>query len=91
MAMTPENYVGIKGRCDRICLDCERIISEINKENQEIELEAQKVYDEIVGMERELEIAITNIKTVSTKRKYEACLTQIQSYKNDIYMIAHII
>lgn len=91
MAMTSENYVGVESRCNKICLECERIFKEFDEDNEELEIEAQKVYDEIVGMERELEIAITNIKTTSKQKKYEKLLTEIQFYKNGIYMIAHII
>lgn len=91
MAMTSENYVGLKKRCDNLCLECERIIREHNEGNDAVELDAEKVYDEIVGMERELEISITNIKTESIKREYKIRLKEIQSYVNSIYLIAHII
>lgn len=72
-------------------MECERIIREHNEGNDAVELDAEKVYDEIVGMERELEISITNIKTESIKREYKIRLKEIQSYVNSIYLIAHII
>ena len=92
MAMTPENYVGLEKRCKELSFNCNRIIEEFEvNNNTEVEIEAVEVYDELIKTEGELERALINVKTVSIRKKYNACLVEIKSFKNKIYLIAHVI
>ena len=90
MAMTPENYVNLKRKGSELCNRCKNIIDLLNDDVFNAEEQASEAYDEIVGLERELEIAIRNIKTSSIAKEYEKCLENIKAYKDDMYFIAHI-
>jgi len=89
MGMTPENYVNLKPKCSELCNKCKKII-DLSDDDSNAEEQASEVYDEIIGLERELEIAIRNIKTPSIRKEYENCLENIKSYKSEIYFSAHI-
>lgn len=91
MSMTPENYIHLEDKCKKLCSECEEIVSASNPEDYYVQEKAAKLYDKIVSLEKELEIAIKNIKTQSTREKYEKFLKSIRSYKHNIYIIAHII
>lgn len=90
MAMTPENYVNLKRKSSELCNRCKKIIDLLNNDDSNAEEQASEAYDEIAGLEKELEIAIRNIKTPSISKEYERCLENIKAYKVDIYFIAHI-
>lgn len=91
MAMTPENYVGLKKRCDELCNECSEIISSFKENNEEIEKAAESAYEELIRIERELEKALINIKTPSIREEYNIRLAEIRSYKSGIHTIAHIV
>lgn len=91
MAMTPENYRRIEEKCISLCGESEKIITEYNNGNTMVEIEAKDIYDKLIGMKTELQIAIRNIKTPSIIEKYNKYLQKIEKYQSDIYMIAFII
>lgn len=90
MAMTPENYRGLEKRSEEICQECSAILAEFDSDDFLIEERAKKAYDAILKNEVELEFAIRNAETKSIRKKYEACLENINSYKNSIYIKAHV-
>ncbi|MBD5135802.1 MAG: hypothetical protein HDT39_07555 [Lachnospiraceae bacterium] len=91
MAMTPENYIHLEDKCDELCNECKEIVDSSDLDDYYVQEKAAQAYDKIVGLEKELEIAIRNIKTQSIRKKYEMCLENIRSYKSNIYFIAHIL
>lgn len=90
MAMTPENYANLESKCKELCNKCKKIIDSRNPDDIYIQEEAAQVYDEIIGLKRELEIAIRNIKTPSIQKSYNSYLEEVKSYKDKIRFIAHI-
>ncbi len=91
MPMSPENYVRLEKRSIELLKSIKEVIDDISKgENPEAELRAISVYDEIVALETELNIAIKNLKHNDKIKKYQQCLEDISSYKYHIHMIAHI-
>lgn len=90
MAMSPENYVGLEIRCIKLLESIKAIINDVSKEEPEAELRAISVYDQIVALETELNIAIKNLKNNDTIKKYQQYLKDISSYKYTIHMIAHV-
>lgn len=91
MAMTPENYIYLEDKCNKLCSECEEIIQSSDITDYNVQEKAAEIYAKIVGMEKELEIAIRNIKTQSIRRKYELCMENVRLYKSNIYFIAHIL
>lgn len=87
MSMSPENYNGLEKRSKQLLNDISNIL---NEENVNRELQAVEVYDRIVALEAELNIAIKNLKIDRKKGKYERYLNDILEYKEDVYFIAHI-
>lgn len=91
MSMSPENYVGLEKRSVQLLENIKEVINDVSKgENLETELRAISVYDQIVALETELNIAIKNLKHNDKVKKYQQCLEDISSYKYNIHMIAHI-
>ncbi len=90
MAMSPENYVGLEIRCKQLLESIKAIINDVSKEEPEVELRAISVYDQIVALETELNIAIKNLKNNNRINKYHQYLNDILSYKYTIHMIAHV-
>lgn len=88
MSMSPENYVGLETKVIELLFAIEYVLDE---SNLEAEFRAISVFEQIVAIEAELNIAIRNLKAIRIKNKYISYLNRIIYYKNDVYLIAHVI
>ena len=90
MALSPENYIGLEKRCIKLLEDIKGIIDGVSKDEPEVELKAVIIYDQMISIEAELNIAIKNSKNDDTVKKYQQYFNEISSFNYAIHMIAHI-
>lgn len=88
MSMSPENYIGLEMKVIELLLAIEYVLDE---SNLDAEFRAISVFEQIVAIETELNIAIRNLKATRIKNKYISYLNRIICYKNNVYLIAHVI
>ncbi|AKA72365.1 hypothetical protein [Clostridium scatologenes] len=88
MSMSPENYIGLEAKSMDLLYDIQNILAYTGPD---MDRKAAFVYEKIVALESELNIAIKNLKSIDKIKKYQNYLDSISFKKDKIYFIAHII